>query len=274
MPIKRYEPDAPSPPWPYERALVYGDPASGKTRLATSLPESWGKILYIAEDDNAESLRPVLDKYKPRITVVKSMPTYDGKYDPIAEAFEVVINYKKLCEDAGVIVWDTMGATGDKFLCYIAEKHQYSDKQITLGAPSGPGKFTVPLPPDYGGAQNSITRLTSFMMNQPVHIIVVCHGRFDEPQAADPSGLVGGPATVGSATVRTYSKSFDLTVHVEKKVVSSPSGQKVSVTAYTEKHGIWQAKLREGKGENPMPKTELEPDPINFWNRYLENGRA
>jgi hypothetical protein len=75
---------------------------------------------------------------------------------------------------------------------------------------------------------------------------------------------------VGNATVRTYSKPFDVTVRLEKKTIAAP-GQpsKTIVTAYTERVGVWQASIRESKGKNTMPKVELEEDPINFWNLLL-----
>lgn len=250
------------------RALGYAAPKSGKTRWATSLPDSFGQILYVAEDDNSETLGPVLDKYKSRITVVKSVNDYSKTYDPVAEVFDIAVDWKKYCPEAGTIVWDTMSATGDRVLQFIAEKAQFSGQHIVVGAPSGPGRFVVPMQGDYGGAQNCITRLTSFLMQLPLHVIVLCHERLDE--ASGGQGIEGGPATVGNATVRTYSKPFDITVRLEKKTTAAP-GQpsKTTVTAFTERVGVWQASIREGGGVNRMPRIELEPDPINFWNQLL-----
>jgi hypothetical protein len=68
--------------------------------------------------------------------------------------------------------------------------------------------------------------------------------------------------------VRTYSKPFDVVVHLEKKNIKSPQVSKTVVIAHTERHGIWQASIREGQGSNPMPKVELAEDPINFWTQY------
>ena len=253
----------------WHRILIYSDPKSGKTRLATSLPSSWGKILYVAEDDNSESLAPVLEKYRSNITVVKSRPTYDGKYDPVAEAFAIAMGWKEILPDAGTMIWDTMSSSGDKFLKYIAEKGQFSQTQhITVGAMDGPGKQVIPMQGDYGGAQNVISNLTSFLMQQPLHLIVLCHAKYDEPQTGET--VEGGPATVGNATVRTYSKPFDTVIHLGKRSFGGGPGQdtKCVVVAHTERHGIWQASIREGKGRNPMPKVELKPDPIDFWNLY------
>jgi len=206
---------------------------------------------------------------------VKSDPTYDGKYDPVAEAFDMVIDWKKYEPDADCLVWDTMSSTGDKFLKHIAEKGQFSSTQhIVVGAKDGPGRQVIPMQGDYGGAQNSITNLTTILVTLPLHVLVLCHAKYDEPQSG--GSVEGGPATVGNATVRTYSKPFDTTIHLEKRVTAAAGSTegRARVKAYTERHGIWQASIREGVWKNLMPKRELEPDPASFWQEYFEKVAA
>jgi hypothetical protein len=123
---------------------------------------------------------------------------------------------------------------------------------------------------DYMATHNIISRLVDFLFKQPLHLIVVCHAIYDE--AREGGTIEGGPATAGKATVRSFPGRFDTVIHLTRRA-NQPSGgtgnnQTSSVTAWTERHGIWSAGIRSGHATNPMPKLDLDADPINFWKQY------
>src|SRR3972149_5190804 len=93
----------------FERILEYSDPKSGKTRLATSLTERFGDILYVAADPGSEGLASVLSPYSSRCKVITSTPEPGKKYDPIDDAFHIAImDWKKEFPTVKTLVWDTM----------------------------------------------------------------------------------------------------------------------------------------------------------------------
>lgn len=252
----------------YERILIYGDPDTGKTRLATSLPATFGDILYYAADPGAEALKSVLERNRSRIVRFRSKPIAGKPHDPVGDAytFATTADWGTKFPKAKTLVWDTMSQTSIDILQRIADQGQFSDKHIAIG--SGTNKFNLPQMGDYMGAQNSIERLTGFLFQQPMHVIVICHSMYDEPQGG--GSTIGCPALVGSKTARRYAGKFHTAIHLEKKMTRPAQGDpRTVVTAFTETHGIWTAKIREGKGRNPMPKVELDVDPVTFWQQYL-----
>ena len=82
--------------------------------------------------------------------------------------------------------------------------------------------------------------------------------------------MEGGPATAGKATVRSFPGRFDTVIHLERRTVDKTP----SITAHTERHGIWSAGIRSGHLVNPMPSIKLDPDPINFWKEYDRHFRT
>ena len=271
-----------------ERILIYGDPKTGKTRLATSLTARFGDSLYVAADPGSGGLSSVLEGYRSRLRVVsmeyppnKPLSATDN---PHKDAFLVACNDwigagapKEWGNTPPIktLIWDTMTATAQDILSYVAMSGQFSDKaHIGLGQPGGVEHQKLPMQGDYMATQNIVSRLVDFLFKQPLHLIVLCHAGYDEPKEG--GSVEGGPTTSGKATIRSFPGKFDTVIHLTRRAgasavpgSASPGGAMVS--AWTERHGIWSAGIRSGHATNPMPKLDLEPDPINFWQKFDSN---
>lgn len=246
----------------WERILIYADPKSGKTRLATSLPDRFGEIIYVAWDPGTERLGPVLPRYRSRIHPIRSIPEPGKKYDPREDAFAISLNdYSKPYPLAHTLVWDHMTATAEDCLQAIADSGQFSSSHVKISA--GTSTLNLPMEGDYGAVHGVVDRLTTFLFRQPLHLIILCHASTSEMK--DGTGTIGGPATVGKAAIRKYAGRFDTVIRLGRKM----EGDKNRFTAFTDHHGrIWTAGIRGHLESNPMPSVDLSPDPINFWNLY------
>jgi len=268
-----------------ERILIYGDPKTGKTRLATSLTERFGDSLYVAADPGADGLSSILQPYMSRLRVVsteypKGKP-YTPTDNPHKDAFVVA------CQDwvgpgapkewtgkepIRTLIWDTMTATSLAILAYVADSGQFSEKaHIGLGQPGGVEHQKIPMQGDFGATQGIISRLVDFLFKQPLHLIVVCHSTYDEPREG--GNVEGGPATAGKATVRSFPGKFDTVLHLTRRSAGTSATGGISansslVTAWTERHGMWSAGIRSGHPTNPMPRLDLDADPQNFWKEF------
>lgn len=255
----------------FERVLLYGDPKTAKTRLATSLTDRFGEILYYAADPGSEALSSVLPHYRSRINVIKSVS--DGKtWDPDADAFNfALMDWSAEFPNVRTIVWDTMTATSLDLLSYVADTGQFSErKHIAIG--SGQSSQNIPMQGDYMAVQNRVHRLLNALFSKRLHLVVVCHANYDEPREG--GSVEGGPATVGKATIRAFPGRFDTVLFTNR---SSKPPEKIgepgkpTFAVYTERYRIWSAGIRSSHAINPMPKVELDPDPINFWKLYDKN---
>ena len=264
-----------------ERILIYGDPKTGKTRLATSLPDSWGRVLYVGADAGAESLAPVLATYRNRLVVLKPSGGTDPKSNPHYDAFDIATRdwtkeVGRIGEGVKTLVWDTMTSTALDILSYVATSGQFSaGAHISLGTPGSAEHQKLPMQGDYMATHNIISRLVDFLFKQPLHLIVICHATFDEPR--DGGGAEGGPATAGKATVRSFPGRFDAVIHLQRRssgaggVGMGGAAASSVVTAFTERHGIWSAGVRSGHASNPMPRVDLASDPRHFWESWAEH---
>lgn len=249
-----------------ERILIYSDPKCGKTRLATSLPEHFGESIYVAWDPGTEHLGPVLPQYRSRLHPIQSVPKKGETYAPDQDAFAIALmNWQEKFPKVRTLIWDHMSATAEDCLAFIADSSQFSKSHVAIGAPGSAGKLNLPMEGDYGAVHGTIDRLTTFLFRQPLHLIVLAHANMAEVRG---EGLVGGPATVGKASIRKYPGRFDSVIHLARK--KGEKGERY--VAYTDKHdGLWIAGVRSHLSTNPMPSLDLSPDPINFWNTYLQH---
>jgi hypothetical protein len=255
----------------YERILGYSDPGEGKTRWATSLPERYGDMLYVCADEGSEGLGPILHQYRPRIIRLKVKPPDKdrSKWDPIAEYWDIAIKaqdgtWAREFPNAKTIIFDSFTAMAKQWMFHIANTGQFSQTgHIRIGPRGSEGGYNIPIPADYGAAQNALERYINKLFELSYHIIIVCHAAYDEPQEGGAPEF--GPMTVGKATVRTMAGKFPMVVRITQRTVGGGPGKeaKQEVTAYTQRQGLWNAKLR-------SPKVLLDPDPINFWKEYDE----
>lgn len=254
-----------------ERILIYGSPKSAKTRLATALPwgPKWGdKAIYVAADPGAGSLRSVLLGDRPRLVPVIPRPDVGNgtPYDPLHEAVSAAVANWKETHGAGVLIWDTLTQTAHDLLEAYAKLGNYATQQITFGKRGSAEFHAHPTPGDYGAAQNSVCEhLMGHLFAQPLHLIVITHEDWSEPKNA--GECVGGPATVGQATIKSLPGRFDTVIRCEARRRSDPGkAPSVQFIARTQPHGPWIAGIR-NPGVN-LPDVILAEDPRHFWQEY------
>lgn len=247
--------------------LIYSAAGNGKTRLATSLTERFGRIAYIALDEGSENLDSVLAKYHDRIDVFR--PKWKN---PIVEAFEIAENDWK-AEGYDTIIIDTFTNLSWNLLFYVTNQGMFQKNHVMIGDIGKPGRMAMPDKGDYGGVQGIIRNFvtTIFKQNPEMNIIFVCHQATDDESAL---GAIGGPATVGRALIEWLPARFKTVIRLDRKLLKGTGDdgaltQEVKLLARTAQHGAWLARLNENSETgNPLPSTELEIDPVNFWEKY------
>ena len=250
-----------------ERVIIYGAPKSSKTRLATSLPwgPKWGeKAIYVAADPGSSSLRSVLLPDRAHLVPVVPRPE-TGSYDPLHEAVMIATSNWKESHGASTLIWDTLTQTAHELLEAYARLGNFASGQITFGKRGSPEYHAQPTVGDYGAAQNSCEHLMGHLFAQPLNLIVITHEDWAEPKNA--GECIGGPATVGQATIKTLPGRFDTVIRCEARRRSEPGKPPTSqFIARANPHPPWIAGIR-NPGVN-LPDMILAEDPRHFWQEY------
>jgi len=257
---------------PKDRIAVYGVPGVGKSSFAFSVPEEMGGIVYVALDDNAETLRVVPKEVRKRV-----MAVVKPRGENVLQNLEQVAatKWSKEFPGAGVLIIDTFTTAAIRLLLWFANKGFFSgkdgDKHVVFGNPGN--QQAIPLPADYGAVQNATRSFFDhlFATNDDLHILTLFHQRFGQDAQKN---FIGGPATVGNAMLEELPSLFDTVIRLERKnqQIKDAKGSvttKSVVLARTDHHGYWISKIREGGGKgNPIPIVELNSTGSNFWPLY------
>ncbi len=269
------------------RVGLEGEPKTGKTRFATSLP--WGdyfgeQAIYVAADPGADDLQTssVLPENRDRLIVVKPTNSFkkikvDGEeievvvYDPHKEAFAIASrNWRKDFPAAKTLIWDTMSATGRELVNAYADSGVFvgekGDKHITVGTINSPDFVANPMMGDYAMAQRAISNLLKFLFKQEMHLIVLFHIRAVETDSGQV--LAFGPDTAGQAGVRAVASLFDNLLRTdteEKPTMDKPPKMDTKYFLHTQKKGLYLGGIRTGHAKNPIPKLAID-DPVTGWN--------
>lgn len=261
---------------PRDVLCIYGDPAAGKTRFATSLPERWGKIAYIALDDGSENLDSVLPAYRERISVFR--PEWKNA---IVDMGEIAVT-KWAAQGHKTIILDTLTNAAWKLLNHVTKNGTFKRQAnpITIGSPGSPEHLVLPDPADYGGVQSILTNFLTMLIDhqQDMHIIVVCHARDNSktlPGGVMQPATFGGPDLIGRGLLTWLPRKFKTIIRLDKQVVPGMTGGLPTLDtqriAWMSPQGIWVARRNEASPTgNPLPKLALGIDPINFWRKYDE----
>lgn len=246
--------------------LIYGAAGAGKSRLATSLPERFGRIAYIAIDRGSENLGSVLPKYRDRIRRFK----FDMD-DPFVAAGAIALTDWKKEYDCDTLVIDTYTTLVWKQLLYGSRKGVFNKESKDLprgvGVPNTKNYVVIPTQRDYGGVQGAVQAFLSMVEEnqKAINVIFVCH-------ETTTSQNVGGPRLAGKALTDWFPGMFTVTVHLDRedKKVRKEGGGFVTEARHIARvanHSHWIAGFKENDPRGcQLRSVELEPDPVNFWN--------
>ena len=252
-----------------ERVLIYGSSGIGKTRLALSLTERFGKIAYYAADDGSEFLASVSPEKRDRIIVVK--PTGDSPEKNFMQF--CMQDWAKIDPEIGTLVIDTYSTLAQEVLQWSANNNVIDrEKHFIVGDVKNGGQ-AIPNRGDYQAIESMSRGFLKniFNMQSKMHIIFVCH---EEVKLLENVRAVGGPSHPGRSLVDFLPGQFATVVRLIREPILIP-GEYVPrdvVVAITENDGKFVAKLRTGredeKNPNPMKRTQLNVNPVNFWEAY------
>lgn len=242
---------------------IYGGGSSGKTRLACSAmrgaPEWFGsKAVYIAIDPETASLGPVLPPDRKNLEVVTINLDKDV-YDQVKDIYS--FNWR--AEGFDTVITDTFTILSQVMLGQLTNSGRFSDKGIQI---SGADKLSQQ--GDYLATGVLMSTLLRRQLASGMNHLTLFHEQEVRPDAGKPGEPIGGPMTVGKASVRTVVNWYNTFFHMveePKKRTDLTKPLEYQRVVRTARHGIWQAKLRSPELENKLPEIVAEPDPINVW---------
>jgi hypothetical protein len=250
-----------------ERIILYGRAGFGKTRLALSIPESWGKVAYYAADDNSEMLASISPEKRERIIPI--IPEGD---DPTVNFMQFAMqDWKAIDPEIGTLVVDTFTKVALDTISYAANSGTMDrEKHYTIGDPKNGGQ-AIPNRGDYQAIE-SLSRgyLTMLFKNQKdMHIIFVMH---EDVKLIEGTLAVGGPAHPGRAMLEYLPGQFSTVIRLTRETVLVPGEDTPEdvVIASTEGDGKFIMKIRTSDevGKNPLAKVSLDRDPSTYWTKY------
>jgi hypothetical protein len=288
-------------------AVGYGNSGVGKTSLFTALnwgTERWGnKAIYVAWDAGSETLLSVSPEDREHLVVVTPKPQRNAQtgrlvFNPYKAAMEIAnADWATLVPEAKTLIWDGGTRLAEQILRAVAntgatvsqrKKDDGSDTRLTFGEKGDPDYMALPIIPDYGMAQNSIMQWAECLRQQPLNILVICVSDYYQPEGGSQDDTVGGPCLVGTKIIPKFMKDFDNifrlsiepeTVKVETKdpvtgKPGAPTFERINKRVlWTEKHGIWDAKIRRPPSAvNPLARVELTTDRRAFWKSFDASG--
>jgi AAA domain-containing protein len=253
-------------------AIDYGDPGTGKTRFATAYPPEWGRAAYIAIDKDGHRLDSVLPQHRDKLTPF----VFDGD-NPIDNLNEIAVHDWK-GDGYGVLIIDTFTHGIKAALSYAAKVNLFPAKdRIYYGPKDATITQGLPVPGDYNGTQWMVERWleTLFTHQTDIHIIVVCHADMAKRKPTDPASVedVGGPATVGTAIMRSFPSWFPVVVRLTVEAKTGlDRNTVVRYRAITSMQGAYIARIKEANEKgNPMPVVDLQNNPEHWYREYINH---
>jgi hypothetical protein len=251
-----------------ERVIIYGRAGIGKTRLALSYPESWGKAAYYAADKNSEFLQSISRSKRGRVVVA----TQDGP-DPTACFMQFAMtDWKEIDEEIGVIIVDTYTKVAQDAIRYSAMSGAMSNEaHFIIGIP-GQGGQAIPNRGDYLAIESLSRGFLDMLFDRQreMHIILLCH---EDVKIVEDVAAVGGPAHPGRAMTEYLPAQFSTVIRLirEEELIPGDDAATSVVIAITENDGKFIAKMRveDESAPNPMARVVLDRDPSSYWVKYL-----
>lgn len=264
---------------------VVSESKDGKTRLTTSLPKEFGKILYVASDPNAESLASVLPHYRERISVLKPgradvtereveawkklssdermkartdrtvhLDPDSGIYFkriPIRHDLERIATYPWANEGFGTLVWDTMSQTAVDLLAEVARHGIEAGNPDKGSGQYGEHRFVLDSIDghNYVGSNRNDIFMTMNIIDQALKWLAdqPIHVLINFHTDVDPAKHIIGPATIGKAQIGRITKLFDYAVSPESRDAAHGQEYWVRIKTFIQKQG--QMKMNLGVAE-------------------------
>lgn len=242
-----------------------GEAKSGKTRLACAVnrgdPQQFGeRSVYVAIDPEAARLGSVLLEDVENMEVVTLSPGKD-----VFSELKGIYEYDWKKEGIKTVITDTMTIWSQDMMAQLTNAGNFSDKHIQL---SKGGNVYQPMPGDFLGTETLLFDLLRTQVSSGMNHISLYHEREDRPEAGQPGKPVGGPATVGRASIRKiaawYNSVLRLAVRQKRRTDLSKPVEYERVL-YTAPHDIWLCGLRTPHLKNPIPEIIVQDDPANVW---------
>lgn len=238
-------------------------PKTGKSRLACAAmrgdPETFGDVAtYVAIDPESASLGSILMEDRPHLNVVTLDPTKDA-YQELKEIFK--FPWQK--EGIRTVIVDTWTVWAQDMLAALANAGSFSDKHIKLSE----GAFQ-PMPGDFLGMETLTFNLFRLQKASGLNYINIFHEREDRPEPGSPGETVGGPATVGRASIQKIAGWHNTVLRLAMRPMRRTDLSKpleYQRILHTAPHGIWQCGLRTPHLTNPIPEIVVDSDPVNVW---------
>lgn len=250
-----------------ERIIIYGRAGIGKSRLALSLTDRFGKIAYYAADKNSEILSSIDPKKHNRVIVV--IPEGD---DPIQNFMTFAMtDWSKVDPDIDTLVVDTYTKVAVDSIRHSANTGSVtSEKHYIVGDPKCGGQI-IPNRGDYLAIE-SISRGYLDMLfdkQRTKNVILVCH---EDVKIIENVHAVGGPAHPGRAMTEELPAQFSTVIRLirEQLLIPGASAPQDVVVAISDNDGKFIAKIRtmDEVNKNPLGRVILESNPVNFWEKY------
>ena len=250
-----------------ERIIIYGRSGIGKSRLALSLPERFGRIAYYAADENAEFLPSISKDKRSRILVIK--PEGD---DAIKNFTKFCLNdWKKVDPGIQTLVVDTFTKVANDAIRHSANTGSVtSEKHYQVGDP-GEGGQIIPNRGDYLALESLARGFLDMLFEhqRDMHIIFVQH---EDVKLIEGIHAVGGPAVPGRAMLEYIPSQMSTVIRLIRETTLLPGASMPEeiVVAITENDGRFITKVRttNDSSANPLAKVYLDRTSRNFWTEY------
>lgn len=247
-----------------------GEAKAGKTRLACAAnrgaPEQFGtRSVYVAIDPEAASLGSVLLEDRANMEVV----TLNPKKDVFAE-LKGVYEYDWKKEGISTVITDTMTIWSQDMMAQLTNAGNFSDKHIQL---SKAGNVFQPMPGDFLGTETLLFDLLRTQISSGMNHISLYHEREDRPEPGTQGKPVGGPATVGKASIRKIAAWYNTVLRLavrQKRRTDLSKPVEYERVLYTAPHDIWLCGLRTPHLKNPISEIAVDDDPVNVWQKLHE----
>lgn len=254
-----------------ERICIYGSAKTRKTQLATSVPrgEKYGEeILYVSADEHSELLPSVLHPEGIIVVDPKPEPSKDGKpvkWDPLTEYVQIASapDWPTRYPKAKTMIVDTISLMSEHLLEAYTQTGVVQSGHRKLGTENTKTYHAQADKGDYGAAQRSTNFILDYFFELPLHLILLFHQHWAEPKEGSLEALVGGPATVGEAQVRTLPARFDTVLHLV-------AGAKGDITIHTEPTALWPAGIRHRQIGRRLGEIKMADDPREFWTKHYD----